>query len=259
MGLNYIIQGYMLLQGKTAVITGTARGIGKATAELFAANGAELFVCARTQTDEYMAWAEELAEKNNVKVTPVFFDLSDSSAVDTGIKSIIKANKNINILVNNAAVSYGTALSMMPVQKIRELFEVNYFAQLQIIQLISKVMTRNKQGSIINIASVSGMEAYPGNLAYGSSKAALIYATKVLSKELAPFGIRVNAVAPGTVKTDMEHTRTPEQLEEVINRAALKRMAQPSEIADAVCYLAGDASSYITGQVMIVDGGRMNV
>ena len=103
------------------------------------------------------------------------------------------------------------------------------------------------------------MEAYPGNLAYGSSKAALIYATKVLSKELAPFGIRVNAVAPGTVKTDMEHTRTPEQLEEVINRAALKRMAQPSEIADAVCYLAGDASSYITGQVMIVDGGRMNV
>lgn len=249
----------MLLKGKTAVITGTARGIGKAIAENFAANGADLFVCARTETDEFRVWADDLAQRHGINVTPVYFDLSHSAAVDAGVKSIIKANKNIDILVNNAAVSYGTALSMMPVQKIRELFDVNYFAQLQIIQLISKVMTRNKRGSIINIASVSGMEAYTGNLAYGSSKAALIYATKVLSKELAPFGIRVNAVAPGTTKTDMENTRTAEQLEEVIARTAMKRMADPTEIADAVCYLAGDTSTYITGQVIVVDGGRMSV
>lgn len=134
-----------------------------------------------------------------------------------------------------------------------------FFEQLHIIQLISKNMMKNKHGSIINIASVSGMEAYPGNLAYGSSKAALIYATKTLSKELAPFGIRVNAVAPGIVKTDMETTRTEEQIKEVLNRTAMKRQADPIEIADAVTWLASDKSSYVTGQAIIVDGGRMNV
>lgn len=247
------------LEGKTAVVTGTSRGIGKAIAETLSREGANIFACVRNETPEISQWASELSAKNNVEVTLVCFDLADLKSVESGIKEIIGTKKKIDILVNNAAVSYGTALSMMPVSKIKELFDINYFAQLQIIQLISKVMMRAKSGSIINIASVSGMEAYQGNLAYGSSKAALIYATKVLSKELAPFGIRVNAVAPGTTKTDMENTRTAEQMEEVIARTAMKRLAQPEEIADAVCYLAGDKSSYVTGQVIVVDGGRMNV
>lgn len=247
------------LNGKNAVITGTSRGIGKAIAETFAKEGANIFACVRNETPEISQWALDLSAKNNVKVTLTCFDLADPKSVESGIKEIIGTKKRIDILVNNAAVSYGTALSMMPVSKIKELFEINYFAQLQIIQLISKSMMRTKSGSIINIASVSGMEAYQGNLAYGSSKAALIYATKVLSKELAPFGIRVNAVAPGTTKTDMENTRTVKQMEEVIARTAMKRLAKPEEIADAVCYLAGDKASYVTGQVIIVDGGRMNV
>ncbi len=248
-----------LLRGKTGVITGTSRGIGKATAEKLAKEGASLFVCARTETDEYISWAKKLADENNIEVVPVFFDLADQDSVKAGMTQIIKAKKKIDFLVNDAAVSYGTALSMMPIQDIRNLFEVNFFAQLQIIQMISKLMMRSKAGSIINIASVSGIEAYKGNLAYGSSKAALIYATKVLSKELAPYGIRVNAVAPGTTSTDMDSTRTPEQMEEVISRTAMNRPASPSEIADAVCYLAGDMSSYITGHVLVVDGGRLNV
>ena len=247
------------LDRKTAVVTGTSRGIGKAIAESLAKEGADLFVCARTQTEEYNEWLNTLVKENNVEVTAIFFDLADPETVEKGIKEIIKTKKKIDILVNNAAVSYGTSLSMMPIAKIRELFDINYFEQLHIIQLVSKAMMRNKSGCIINIASVSGMEAYQGNLAYGSSKAALIYATKVISKELAPFGIRVNAVAPGTTKTDMENTRTTQQMEEVIERTAMKRLAQPEEIADTVCYLAGDKASYITGQVIIVDGGRMNV
>lgn len=247
------------LEGKTAVVTGTSRGIGRAIAETLAGEGASLFVCARTQTEEFTSWVEHLSAECGVEITPVYFDLSDSASVEAGIKEIIKTKKKLDILVNNAAVSYGTALSMMPINKIRELFDVNYFEQLHIIQMISKVMMRTKGGSIINIASVSGIEAYQGNLAYGSSKAALIYATKVLSKELAPFGIRVNAVAPGTTKTDMENTRTAEQMQEVVARTAMKRLAQPEEIADTVCYLAGDKASYITGQVIIADGGRMSV
>lgn len=248
-----------LLRGKIGVITGTSRGIGKATAEKLANEGASLFVCARTETPEYMSWAEKLAADNNVEITPVFFDLADQDSIKTGITQIIKSKKKIDFLVNDAAVSYGTALQMMPIQDIRSLFEVNFFAQLQIIQMISKLMMRGKSGSIINIASVSGIEAYKGNLAYGSSKAALIYATKVLSKELAPYGIKVNAIAPGTTSTDMDSTRTAEQMDEVIARTAMSRPADPSEIADAVCYLASDMSSYVTGHVLVVDGGRMNV
>ncbi len=247
------------LEGKTALVTGANRGIGRAIAEKLAENGAEVIACARAETAEFVEFTDQLSERCSVAVHRAYFELADSAAVEQEIKAVMKAHKRIDILVNNAAVSYGTALSMMPVQKIRELFEVNYFAQLQIIQLISKLMMRNKQGSIINIASVSGMEAYQGNLAYGSSKAALIYATKVLSKELAAFGIRVNAIAPGTTKTDMENTRTEQQMEEVLARTAMKRMANPSEIADAAVFLGSDNSSYITGQVLVVDGGRMNV
>lgn len=247
------------LTGKTAIVTGASRGIGKASSEALAKEGANIYVCCRKENEEFIRWSERLAEENKIEVTPLYFDLSDFDSVEKTFMSIVKEKKNIDILVNNAAVSYGTALSMMPISKIKELFDINFFEQLHITQLISKLMMRKKSGSIINIASVSGLEAFQGNIAYGSSKAALIYATKVISKELAPFGIRVNAVAPGTVKTDMESTRTTEQLSEVINRTSMKRVAEPAEIADAVCWLAGDKASFVTGQVIIVDGGRMNV
>lgn len=115
---------------------------------------------------------------------------------------------------------------------------------------------RQKKGVIINMGSVSGMEVYPGNLAYGSSKTALMYATKLLAKEYAPYGIRINAVAPGTVHTDMDSVRTKEQMKEVIDRTALKRGADPEEIAKVIRFLASEDASYMTGSVVVVDGGR---
>lgn len=245
-----------ILEGKNAVITGSRRGIGKATVEKFARSGANIWACARSLTAEEEAYFKELSERNDVWIKTVLFDLSDTSSIVTAIKAIITEKKRIDILVNNAAVSYGTSLSMMPIQKIKELFDINYFAQLQIIQLITKVMIRQKQGTVINLGSVSGMEVYVGNLAYGSSKAALMYATKLLAKEYAPYGIRINAVAPGTVHTDMDSARSEKQMEEVINRTAMKRGAEPGEIADVIRFLASDASSYMTGSVVVVDGGR---
>lgn len=244
------------LEGKNAIITGASRGIGRATLELFAESGANIWACARTQNDEYEAILKSLANDNGVWIKPVYFDLGDEQYVDQAVKGIIKEKIPIDILVNNAGVSYGTALSMMPIVKIKELFNVNYFAQLQMIQLVAKTMMRKKNGSIINIGSVSGLEVYIGNLAYGSSKAAVMYATKLLAKEYAPYGIRINAVAPGTVHTDMDDTRTEKQMEEIINRTALKRTAQPDEIAKVIRFLASDEASYITGSVMVVDGGR---
>lgn len=244
------------LEGKNAIITGSNRGIGRATLELFAHSGINIWACSRILDAENETYLDSLAKECKVWIKPIIIDLADSSSVDDGIKSIIKEKKPIDILINNAGVSYGTALSMMPIDKIRELFDINYFAQLQIIQLVTKAMIRQKSGVIVNLGSVSGLEVYAGNLAYGSSKAALMYATKLLAKEYAPFGIRINAVAPGTVHTDMDAARTEKQMEEVIDRTALKRGASPEEIANAIQFLASDEASYVTGTVLVVDGGR---
>ncbi len=244
------------LQGKSVIITGARRGIGWATVELFARSGANIWACARTLDPVFETKLQHLAEQCGVWVKPVYFDLADEDAVAGELHKIVKEKVPVDILVNNAAVSYGTVLNMMPISKIRQLFDVNFFAQLQIIQTIAKVMIRKRRGSIVNLASVSGMEICPGNLAYGASKAAIIYATKQLSKEYAPYGIRVNAIAPGTVHTDMDQTRTEQQMAEVLGRTALKRGAQPEEIAQAIRFLATDEASYITGSVLVVDGGR---
>ena len=244
------------LKGKNAIITGSSRGIGRATLILFARSGANVWACCRSITAEDEKYLSELAEECGVWIKPVCFDLSDEDSINTAVKGIMKEKLPIDILVNNAGVSYGTALSMMTVAKIKELFNVNYFAQLQMIQLVCKVMMRQKSGVIINMGSVSGMEVYTGNLAYGSSKAALMYATKLLAKEYAPYGIRINAVAPGTVHTDMDSSRTETQMQEVIARTALKRGADPKEIAKTIRFLASDEASYITGSVVVVAGGR---
>lgn len=247
-----------ILCGKNAIVTGARRGLGRAVTVLFAESGANIWACARTRDDRFEEELLTLSERCNVWIKPVYFDLADEQALSVAIRMIIQERQPIDILVNNAAVSYGTALSMMPISKIKQLFDVNFFAQLQLIQLVAKSMIRRQQGTIINLASVSGMEVYVGNLAYGASKAALLYATKLLSKEYAPYGIRINAVAPGTIHTDMEQTRTEEQMRQVIQRTALKREAEPEEIAHAVRFLASDESSYMTGSVLVVDGGRID-
>ena len=246
------------LCGRNAIITGCNRGIGKATLELFANHGVNVWACVRKIDEEKKNLFKDIEKKTGVWIKPVCIDLSDSESIRSGIKEIAKERIPVDILVNNAAVSYGSSLNMTPIEKIKELFEINYFAQLQMIQLVTKLMIRQKRGSIVNLGSVSGMEVYEGNLAYGSSKAAVMYATKLLSKEYAPYGIRINAVAPGTVHTDMDNTRTEEQMEEVIARTALKRAASPLEIAKTILFLASDDASFITGTVLVADGGRTN-
>ena len=146
---------------------------------------------------------------------------------------------------------------MTPMKKLKEVFEVNYFSQIYIMQLVSRYMMRQKKGSIINLASVGGIEVNEGYLAYGSSKAALIWATKCLAKEMGPYHIRVNAVAPGLTQTNMGNYKSEEELEKVVDRTALRRMAEPEEIAKAILYLASEDASFVTGHVLRIDGGRL--
>lgn len=246
----------MLLEGKTAIITGSNRGIGKEILLRFAEAGADIWACARQENAEFEEFLEKISSQCHVQIRPVYFDLQEEGQVKSAMQSIIKQKQAIDILVNNAGIAHGASFQMTSMDKLKEVFEVNYFSQILIMQMVSRYMMRQKKGSIINMASVGGIEANPGYLAYGSSKAALIWATRCLAKEMGAHGVRVNAVAPGLTETSMGHYKSEQEIEKVIARTSLHRMGKPQEIADAVLYLASEQSSFMTGQILSVDGGR---
>lgn len=239
-----------------AIITGSNRGIGKAMVEAFAARGYNIWACARKASSEHEAWLNETASSNRVWIKPVYFEMSDTESVNNGIKQILDENETVEVLVNNAGISTVGLLSMSKVEDIRKLFEVNYFAMLQIIQKVSKKMARQKKGVIINMGSIAGIEPQPGKIAYGSSKAAVMMMTKCLAKELGPMGIRVNSIAPGPIETEMIHQYNDEMLTKLASESALRRLGKREEIAQVALFLASEQASYINGEIIKVDGGR---
>jgi 3-oxoacyl-[acyl-carrier protein] reductase len=249
------MEGQMLLQNKTAIITGSNRGIGKAVLETFAENGADIFACVRKESDEFSNVTARLSEKTGVSITPVYFDLAESEQVKSGIKSILSSKKQIDILVNNAGVASGSFFQMTSLKDLKQVFEINFFSQVLFTQGISRYMTRFKTGSIINIASTAGLIGDAGMTSYGSSKAALMFATKTMATELGEKNIRVNAIAPSITKTDMFDQMEEKARSKLINASALKRPAEAVEVANVALFLASDLSSYVTGQVLRVDGG----
>jgi 3-oxoacyl-[acyl-carrier protein] reductase len=245
----------MLLKGKNAVITGCNRGIGRTILEGFAANGADVFACVRRETEEFSKIINELSEKYAVTISPLYFDLADSNQIKTAIKQIQSAKKPIDVLVNNAGITYNALFQMSTMDKLREVFEVNFYAMFLFTQYISKLMVRQKSGSIINISSSAGLDGNPGKSIYGASKAAVICMTKAIAAELGEHGIRANSIAPGITNTEMLTTMTEAVIQENLQTSDLKRVGRPSEIADTAVFLASDLASYITGQVIRVDGG----
>lgn len=244
-----------LLKGKTAVVTGCMKGIGQATMELFAQNGADIIACCQFDSPEFLAQIESLSKATGTSITPVVFDLCDSAQIKNAAKTINASKKQIDILVNIAGMTQDALFHMISMEQMKKIFEVNLFSQMLFTQYITKLMLRNKKGSVINISSISAIDGNPGQLSYSSSKAALIGATKTLSAELAPVGIRVNALAPGVIKTAMTQNMTAETLNRLMSRCSLKRFGLPNEVAGAILFLASDMSSYVTGQVIRVDGG----
>ena len=245
----------MLLAGKNVVITGCLKGIGRETMELFAKNGANIWACAQTQNEEFESCIAKLANENSVTITPVYFDLSDQEQIKAGMKSIMSTKQKIDVLVNIAGLTYNALFHMTTMEKMKYVFEVDFFSQILVTQYITKIMMRQKFGNVINISSIAGIDGNPGQVAYSSCKAALIGATKTLAAELAEFNIRVNAIAPGVIKTDMTSDLPPQVLERLMKKSALHRPGMPAEVADVLLFLASDMSTYITGQVLRVDGG----
>jgi len=244
-----------LLKDKVVVITGSNRGIGKSITEVFAENGANIIACSRSISLESRKWMINLESKFNISINTVELDLSDEKSVKDSIKQIFSISKKIDVLVNNAGVASGALFQMTPISELRKIFEINFFSQILLSQGIAKIMIRNKSGSIINLSSSAAFIADPGTLAYGSSKSAFARATQSMSNELGIFNIRVNAIAPGVTKTDMFKQMSSDAIEKLIRSSALKRAAEPKDIANVALFLASDLSSHVTGQVIRADGG----
>lgn len=233
-----------LLEGKVALITGAGRGIGKVIAEQFIADGAIVYV-------------NDLNEPEVEGAKPICFDVTDTNALKAGLMSIYKAEGRIDVVVNNAAIIQNQKLGMVTKLLLEKMYAVNVFAVIDMIQIASRLMARNGGGCFVNMASVTGVVGSPGQVAYSASKGAVIALTKSSAKELAPQGIRVNAVAPGIVKTERFeelYEATGDKINERIEKIALGRLGTPQDIANAVSFLASDRASYISGQILGVDG-----
>jgi len=241
----------MRLENKKALITGALRGIGKTIADLFITEGAEIWgLDYKTPED-----LPERVEKAKGKLHWVTADLSELGAVDEKIEAAIKEAGGFDILVNNAGITKDSLSFRMSLQEWQKVIDINLSAAFLVARTVAHDMIRKRAGSIVNMASVVGLHGNGGQANYSASKAGLVAVTKSLAQETASRGVRVNAVAPGYIATDMTAGLPDKVKEAFLERIPLKRMGTAQDVANAVLFLASDESEYITGQVLPVDGG----
>ncbi len=242
----------MLLKGRVALITGGTRGIGRAIAELFVEQGAAVVL---TGTSDQLEQTAGILRQKGAEITAVRGSIADESHVKEVIATCRKRHGELHILVNNAGVMQPGLLGMTPVASIRTMLEVNVVGMIEMTQYAIRLMPRGSNGSIINMSSIVGTHGMTGLSAYGATKAAMVGFTLSAAKELAPRGIRVNAIAPGFIDTDMARSASKEWYHQQLQGIRMgQRIGSPSEVAKCALFLASDLSSYVTGQVVGVDG-----
>lgn len=245
------------LEGRICLVTGATRGIGLAAAQVFAEHGARVAMVGRQLAELERHAADLNSRVGEGKVSAFACNVADDGAVKNLFQAIFKQYKRLDVLLSNAGVLEDALLGMVTRGQIERVFGVNTFGLLYCAQYASRLMLRSGGGSIINMASIFGTNGNPGQAVYGGSKAAVIGITKSLAKELAPSRIRVNAIAPGFIDTDMTRDLPETKLAERVSSIAMGRVGTPADVANCALFLASDLSSYVTGQCIGVDGGMV--
>lgn len=240
---------------KVICITGADGGIGQEITKRFAAEGATLILTSIAQSEHFDLFVTGIKNQFGVDVYSFFFDLSDEEAIKVGIKEIRSLKLKINVLINNAGMPHLAILPFTKMNDVRKVFQVNYFAQLQVTQGLLGIIAKDGESVILNAASIAGIDGEMGNAVYGATKASMILLTKVLSKELASSKIRVNAVAPGLTKTPFADAMGDKAKESMEQISTMGRLGTAKEIANTYFFLATNDASFINGQVIRVDGG----
>ncbi len=241
-----------MLKGKTAVVTGGGSGIGKATALKLAADGADIVIVHMDPEDKAAQVVSEI-EGLGVKAKAIRMDVSDFEAVSGMVADIVAEFGSIDILINCAGITKDGLIARMKEDQFDAVINVNLKGTFNMIRHCTPVFMKQKSGTIVNVSSVSGIIGNPGQANYSTSKAGVIGLTKSTAKELVSRGVRCNAVAPGFIATDM--TANLSKNNKLVDMIPMKRMGTAEEVADLIFFLASDASSYITGEIIKVDGG----
>ena len=245
-----------MLNGKVAIITGSARGIGKAIAEEYAKNGAKVVISDILQelADET---AKELQEKYNIETLAIKADVSKMEEVETLVKNTIEKFGSIDIIVNNAGITRDNLIMRMSEDEWNLVIDINLKGVFNCIKAVTRPMMKQRAGKIINITSVVGQMGNAGQINYSASKAGVIGMTKTSAKELGSRGIKVNAIAPGFIVSEMTEKLSDQAKDSLIALIPAKKLGQPSDVANAAVFLASNKADYITGQVINVDGGMV--
>ncbi|GAC1642800.1 MAG: SDR family oxidoreductase [Ktedonobacteraceae bacterium] len=241
--------------GEVVLVTGGSRGLGFEIAQAFGAAGATVVITARRE--QWLHEAEQQLQAQGIKVFAVICDVADASAVEQAVRHTLTTCGDIDVLVNNAGLTWGTPAQDMPLERWRQVLDANITGTFLMSQAVGRHMLERNKGAIVNIASIAGLGGGQLNtVGYNASKAAVINMTRALALEWATHGIRVNAIAPGMFRTRMTEAILQRAEPVVADAMPMKRIGQPGELAPAVLFLASDAASYITGQVLPVDGGK---
>lgn len=246
----------MLLKDKNVIITGASKGIGYSIAEVFARHGSNLFLLSRN-LDKLKENKKRLETSYNIHVSVFQLDIRDIDQIKETTDLIKKERISLDVLVNNAGIINDSVLQIIKPQIVNDIFSTNVFGAFYLTQMVLPLFLKKRKGSIINISSIIGTHGNIGQSVYGSSKSAVIGFTKSLSKELAPLHIRVNAIAPGFIDTDMIKNTDERFYKRNLESIGMKRIGKPEDVANAALFLASDLSDYITGQIIGVDGGMI--